>query len=146
MALNTELEDYRGPDRRYVGPERRGCDCHAKHESMILDHSRQLEQLYKDREDRRKEWEEKMTSSHERIWKGIESKVSSRLFYLFITAYTSLFVMGVVTLYGKFENNVASIQQTLTEVRLAQTEVKVSLNNTEVRISEIRDHLDGRRK
>lgn len=136
----VESSDYRGPERRADQ-----CSCHLKHQRVLDQHDKDLESIKVDREKRRKDWEDKTESHHKDMWEDIKAKVPNKLFYLFISAYSLLFIAGILSVYTGMHQSALTFQAGISEVKVMQAELKAELKTvivtTESQVRDIREDL-----
>jgi hypothetical protein len=124
---------YSGPDRRLSV----SCGYHLQHQRILEDHDGDLAELRRGLEQQRRD----ASSAHGDIYtelKGVDrAKVSNKLFYLFISAYSLLFIAGIVSVYKQATQATITFQEGIADVKLMQTELRSALKNAEARIADI---------
>lgn len=130
--VQMDLPTYKGPDRR--GDEQlivTQCGCHPKHERVLSDHDKRIDALTKDINERRKEIDSRMERGYKDLVRDVvgleKSKVTNRLFYLFISVYSVLFIGGIITVYTGMnrvdKNLTVQMGDLKTEVKVIDTKV-----------------------
>jgi hypothetical protein len=121
----VESPGYEGPERRdrlVIGT----CDCHSKHQRILDDHDREIASIKSSREDQ-----------HRDMWTDIKSKVPNKLFYLFISVFSGLFILGIASVYQGMHRNALAFQEGLASVKVTQREIKVILDNTREKVTDL---------
>ncbi len=125
----VDVPSYKGPDRREAEIVISQCGCHPKHQRILDDHDKEIDDLKVQIENRRKEVNNKMVKDkdwgereHQGMWEGIKSKVPNHLFYLFVSVFAVLYIIGIVAVYTGMHKIDKSLS---TELSGIKTEVKV---------------------
>jgi capsule polysaccharide export protein KpsE/RkpR len=134
----------------YDGPERRGavaeyCPHHAEHLRILNDHDRELGLLRASAESRR----DASTKAHGELYEEIKmverSRVPSRLFYVFVSVYSVLFILGIVSVYKGMHQNALVFQAGLSEVKVVQAEAKAEIAGISDSLHELKKDLNQQR-
>lgn len=96
-----------------------------------------------------RELHKKIDTRVESTSKKISEKTPSKLFYLFISIFTIIYISGMVATYKKANENTLIFQNGLTSLRVTQTELKERLTYTadktdkvEIGIDKLQDKLE----
>lgn len=131
-----ETPNYKGPERREAILVTQ-CNCHDKHTRILTDHDDALKQLRLDQKDgfkvihddlahRREVLDKRIDDGNKELWdetKILErTKVPNRLFYVFVSAYSLLFIAGIVAVYQGMHNNSLDFIAGITELKEEQNE------------------------
>jgi len=145
----VESPGYQGPERRdrlVIGP----CECHLKHTRILQEHDEQIKNIKEHNEARDKYIDDRTERQHFNMWEGIKKKVSNKLFYLYISVYSGLFILGIVSVYTGMHNNALAFKEELTKVRVIQAEIKTGLEAsskmTDQRIGDLKEDIKDLRK
>ena len=143
--ITVDVPAYQGPDRRTADIVLSQCACHPKHERILKDHDSNIATLTKTIESRRVEVNSKMEkekgsikNDHKLMWDDIKAKVPNKLFYLFISVYSVLFIIGIVAVY----TGMHKIDKSLTtQMGSINTEVKVVSTTLKYLDKKVDDHI-----
>ena len=119
------------------------CPYHTKHDQLLQSHDKDIDALSAKFDVAR----ERSSQSHADIYTEIKtvdrSKVSTNLFYLFISVYSALYLLGIVFVYKGMHQNSLTFLTGISEVKTMQVELKGLTDE----ITEIRQDLKimGRR-
>ena len=139
-AVLIDSPGYKGPERREVliiGP----CACHREHQRILQDHEDEIKELQNNREKQRDHAEKAHGAIYSEINTVDRSKVSNKLFYLYITVYSLFFIGGIVSVYTGMNKNALMFKDGLTEVKVMQSELKTTLKNTDSRIQDLKEEF-----
>ncbi len=101
--------------------------------------------LKKQLESRRKEVNNKMVKDkdwgekeHSGMWEGIKSKVPNHLFYLFVSVFSVLYIIGIVAVYTGMHKIDKSLS---TQISGVKTDVKVMSTALQYLDKKVDDHI-----
>lgn len=152
--IMLDLPDYKGPDRRGDGKiVVTQCQCHPKHERVLQDHDKKfndlegritvIEQL---RERRRREVDQHIDESHKEMWGDIkklnEAKVPNKLFYLFISTFSVLFIGGIITVYTGMHEIDKGLGKSIADLKVEVKVVDVKVSNHVTTATRIEKEVD----
>jgi len=139
-VIMVESPEYNGPERRdrlVIGP----CGCHPKHQRILEDHDKKFAIIEAARERRGEHMEQAHGDIYEEIKKVERSRVPNRIFYLFVTVYSGLFILGIVSVYSGMHQNALAFQKGLSDVKVMQAELKATAANTGQRVGDMKDEI-----
>lgn len=139
-GFQTTASSYQGPERRQKVVLAR-CANHAEHQRVLKDHDKAIGGLQGEMADRRKTSSEAHGKIYEEIRVVDRSKVPSKLFYLFVSVYSVLFIAGIVSVYQGMHKNALTFKDGITDVKLMQAELKTAISNTQVQINDLKDEV-----
>lgn len=162
QTIVIDVPGYKGEDRRQFSAP---CDCHKKHERVLSDHDIALGDVESSIKgivsERKHDWEEhdkRREDSLKDLWDDVKimdrSKVPNKLFYLFVSAYSVLFILGLITVYTGMHKNTLTFTVEAGEIKSSIAIVKKEMQyrtaneeKIERALQEMRtdlNHLSGR--
>jgi chaperonin cofactor prefoldin len=121
----VDSSNYKGPERREAIVVTQ-CKCHPKHTRILDDHDKELNGLKEDLAHRRELLDQRIERIVNNMGEDIKivdrGKVPNRLFYIFISAYSALFILGIITVYTGMHQNSLNFMQGINALQKETTE------------------------
>jgi cell division protein FtsL len=140
--MTVEAPGYEGPECREFMMT---CDRHAEHGRVLADHDKELDRLRTAMDQRREASGKAHGDLYEEIKRVERSKVPNRLFYTFISVYSVLFVLGIVSVYKGMNQNAITFHDGFAQVRVMQaetkSELKAAISSAETKVSGMKDEI-----
>ena len=122
--MDKNEREYKGPERRITSVH---CACHVKHVKQLTDHEKDIEIMQADSK-----------KDHREIWTDIKAKVPNHLFYLFISVFSVLYIVGIIAVYTGMHKIDKSLS---TQIGGINTEVKVMSTTLNYLDKKVDDHI-----
>lgn len=117
-------------------------------EQSVQEQKNKIEHLENEVNDLRASIGERFLTASQDAQKELDKKTPSKLFYLFISTFTILYLYGLISVYTKSTQNILAFTQGFTSIRITQTKLAEKLDYTiaksdhiETEILKLRDQV-----
>lgn len=117
------------------------CPYHPTHDRILKDHDKAIDDFQSTLSDLRKNSSQSRAEIYNEIKTVERSKVSTNLFYLFISVYSVLYILGIISVYRGMHQNSLTFQSGITDVKVMQAELKAGLSSADQRIQSVTDDI-----
>lgn len=117
------------------------CPYHTTHDRILKDHDKALDEFQAEIAGMRENSSRSRAEIYNEIKTVERSKVSTNLFYLFISVYSVLYLLGIMSVYRGMHQNSLTFQAGITDVKVMQAEMKAGLSATDQRVKSITDDI-----